>query len=45
MIDTAVAKEIQQAADRTTRYGILAKSLDVDKALDRSFTAASAGSN
>jgi sulfonate transport system substrate-binding protein len=45
VIDADVVKEIQQAADRATRYGILAKTLDVDKALDRSFTAASAGSN
>ena len=45
VIDAGVAKEIQQASDRATRYGILAKTLDVDKALDRSFTAASAGLN
>ena len=45
VIDGAVTKEIQQASDRATRYGILAKTLDVDKALDRSFTAKSAGSN
>jgi sulfonate transport system substrate-binding protein len=45
VINAAVVKEIQQASDRATRYGILAKALDVDKALDRSFTAASAGSN
>jgi sulfonate transport system substrate-binding protein len=45
VIDVSVVKEIQQASDRATRYGILAKTLDVDKALDRSFTAASAGSN
>jgi sulfonate transport system substrate-binding protein len=45
VIDAGVVKEIQQASDRATRYGILGKTLDVDKALDRSFTAASAGSN
>jgi sulfonate transport system substrate-binding protein len=45
VIDAGVVKEIQQASDRATRYGILARTLDVDKALDRSFTAASAGSN
>src|ERR1700733_3165047 len=45
VIDAGIVKEIQQASDRATRYGILAKTLDVDKALDRSFTAASAGSN
>jgi sulfonate transport system substrate-binding protein len=45
VIDAGVVKEIQEASDRATRYGILAKTLDVDKALDRSFTAASAGSN
>jgi sulfonate transport system substrate-binding protein len=44
-IDTDLVKEIQQASDRATRYGILGKTLDVDKALDRSFTAAAAGSN
>src|SRR6201985_1008255 len=44
-IDTDVVKEIQQASDRATRYGILGKALDVDKALDRSFTAAATGSN
>ena len=44
-IDADLVKEIQQASDRATRYGILGKTLDVDKALDRSFTAAAAGSN
>jgi sulfonate transport system substrate-binding protein len=44
VIDAGVVKEIQEASDRATRYGILSKTLDVDKALDRSFTAA-AGSN
>ena len=45
VIDTDVIKEIQQASDRATRYGILGKTLDVSKAVDRSFTAASTGSN
>ena len=36
----AVVKEIQAASDRATRYGILGKTLDVSKAVDRSFTAA-----
>ena len=44
-IDTAIVKEVQQASDRATRYGILGKTLDVNKAVDRSFTAAAAGSN
>ena len=44
-IDTGVVKEVQEASDRATRYGILSKSLDVGKAVDRSFTAESAGSN
>jgi sulfonate transport system substrate-binding protein len=43
-IDAGVVKEIQQASDRATRYGILAKTLAVEKAVDPSFTAA-AGSN
>jgi sulfonate transport system substrate-binding protein len=43
-IDAGVVKEVQQASDRATRYGILGKTLDVEKAVDRSFTAA-AGSN
>jgi len=38
-IDTAVIKEVQEASDRSTRYGILSKQLDVSKAVDRSFTA------
>jgi sulfonate transport system substrate-binding protein len=45
VIDADVVKEIQQASDRATRYGILGKTLDVSKAVDRSFTAASSGSN
>src|SRR5438445_8581129 len=45
VIDGAIVKEVQEASDRATRYGILAKTLDVSKAVDRSFTAAAAGSN
>ena len=45
VIDADVVKEIQQASDRATRYGILGKTVDVSKAVDRSFTAASTGSN
>jgi sulfonate transport system substrate-binding protein len=45
VIDQSIVKEVQEASDRATRYGILAKTLDVSKAVDRSFTAASAGSN
>ena len=44
-IDENVAKEVQEASDRSTRCGILPKKLDVSKAVDRSFTAAAAGSN
>src|SRR3954451_21570668 len=44
-IDESVVKEVQAASDRSTRYGILPKTLDVSKAVDRSFTAAAAGSN
>ncbi|MGY3356928.1 sulfonate transport system substrate-binding protein [Bradyrhizobium sp. GM0.4] len=44
-IDENVVKEVQEASDRSTRYGILPKKLDVSKAVDRSFTAAAAGSN
>jgi sulfonate transport system substrate-binding protein len=43
-IDEQVVKDVQAASDRATRYGILTKTLDVGKAVDRSFTAA-AGSN
>jgi sulfonate transport system substrate-binding protein len=39
-IDDGVVKEIQEASDRATRYGILSKTLDVGRAVDRSFTAA-----
>jgi len=45
VIDADIVKEVQEASDRATRYGILSKTLDVSKAVDRSFTAASAGSN
>ncbi len=45
VIDTSIVSEIQAASDRATRYGILARTLDVGKAVDRSFTAAAAGSN
>jgi sulfonate transport system substrate-binding protein len=45
VIDAGVVKEVQEASDRATRYGILPRTLDVSKAVDRSFTAASAGSN
>ncbi|UGY01444.1 ABC transporter substrate-binding protein [Bradyrhizobium quebecense] len=38
-IDEAVVEEVQAASDRATRYGILGKTLDVGKAVDRSFTA------
>src|SRR5258705_9048971 len=39
-IDENIVREVQEASDRATRYGILAKALDVSKAVDRSFTAA-----
>ncbi len=39
-IDENIVKEVQEASDRATRYGILTKTLDVNKAVDRSFTAA-----
>lgn len=39
-IDDNIVKEIQEASDRATRFGILPKTLDVNKAVDRSFTAA-----
>ena len=39
-IDENIVREVQEASDRATRYGILAKKLDVNKAVDRSFTAA-----
>jgi hypothetical protein len=34
-----------EASHRATRYGILGKTLDVGNAIDRSFTAGSAGFN
>ncbi|WP_441518031.1 ABC transporter substrate-binding protein [Bradyrhizobium sp. 2TAF24] len=40
-IDDTVQREFQQAADRATRYGLVSKPVDVSKALDRSFNAAS----
>jgi sulfonate transport system substrate-binding protein len=45
VVDESIVREVQEASDRATRYGILAKTLDVSKAVDRSFTAAAAGSN
>jgi sulfonate transport system substrate-binding protein len=45
VIDAGIVREVQEASDRATRYGILAKTLDVSKAVDRSFTATSTGSN
>lgn len=45
VIDENVVREIQEASDRATRFGILTKKLDVGKTVDRSFTAAGAGSN
>jgi sulfonate transport system substrate-binding protein len=45
VIDAGIIKEVQEASDRATRYGIISKTVDVSKAVDRSFTAASAGSN
>ncbi len=45
VIDESVVREFQEAADRATRYGIVAKKVDVSKAVDRSFTAAASGSN
>jgi sulfonate transport system substrate-binding protein len=45
VIDDNVVKEVQEASDRATRYGILPRTLDVGRAVDRSFTATAAGSN
>jgi sulfonate transport system substrate-binding protein len=39
-IDDGVVRQVQEASDRATRYGILTKTLDVGRAVDRSFTAA-----
>lgn len=44
-IDDGVVKEFQDASDRATRYGILGKAVDVNKAVDRSFTKDLAVSN
>ena len=44
-IDDGVVKEFQEASDRATRYGILAKPIDVSKAVDRSFTQSAPASN
>ncbi|MDU6373493.1 MAG: ABC transporter substrate-binding protein [Bradyrhizobium sp.] len=44
VIDDVVVTEVQAASDRATRYGILSRTLDVSKAVDRSFTVP-AGSN
>jgi sulfonate transport system substrate-binding protein len=40
VIDETIVKEVQEASDRATHYGILSKKLDVGQAVDRSFTAA-----
>jgi sulfonate transport system substrate-binding protein len=45
VIDAAVIAEFRAASDPATPYGILARPIDVSKAVDRSFTAAAAGSN
>jgi sulfonate transport system substrate-binding protein len=45
VIDESIVREVQAASDRATRYGILYKTPDVSKAMDRSFTAVSVGSN
>lgn len=45
VIDESIVREFQTAADRATRYGIIAKQVDVSKSVDRSFTAAASGSN
>ncbi|WP_295848779.1 ABC transporter substrate-binding protein [Tardiphaga sp.] len=44
-IDDAVIREFQEASDRATRYGILAKAVDVRQAVDRGFTQAAPASN
>jgi sulfonate transport system substrate-binding protein len=44
-IDDGVVKEFQEASDRATRYGILSKQVDVNKAVDRSFTTSAPASN
>jgi sulfonate transport system substrate-binding protein len=40
VVDENIIKEVQEVSDRSTRYGILPRKLDVNKAVDRSFTAA-----
>jgi sulfonate transport system substrate-binding protein len=45
VIDNSIVREFQEAADRAARYGIVAKQVDVSKAVDRSFTANEASSN
>jgi sulfonate transport system substrate-binding protein len=45
VIDADVVKEVQAASDRATRYGILSRPIDVGDAVDRRFTATSAGSD
>jgi sulfonate transport system substrate-binding protein len=45
VIDGNIVREVQAASDRATRYGILARTIDVNRAVDRSFTATSAESN
>lgn len=44
-IDDAVVREVQTAADRAVRYGILGKPVDVATAVDRSFTTVRPASN
>jgi sulfonate transport system substrate-binding protein len=39
-IDDALVAEIQEASDRSVRYGVLSKRIDVAAAVDRSFNAA-----
>jgi sulfonate transport system substrate-binding protein len=38
-------KEFQEASDRATRYGILSKQIDINKAVDRSFSQSAPASN
>jgi sulfonate transport system substrate-binding protein len=44
-INSDIVGEVQAASDRATRYGILSKTLDVSKAVDRSFGGVIAGTN
>ena len=39
-LDDGVVREVQEVSDRATRYGILSRTVDVGRAVDRSFTAA-----